>query len=309
MPEKLPVIWKLSVVQFELGTAIDGVALRRTRFYDDPEKFLSHQAVAICRSYANKPHAGKDLFVMADKKVHAVTTDNQGEFSLWLKDDRVDYVEVYVDAARTTIIPVMQLYPIYYPLGKQSLEIISDIDDTILQSYTNVFFHRVPAILFTQPRFRETINFTKSLLLKAKESGMRIYCISRSESNLFHLLTNILTLNQLTGLIVYLSGYLNYFGLLTAKKKHFKFQQIVSILQKSPGKRYYLIGDDTQNDIRTYFEIAEKFPGRICKVFIRQTKTYYTRFQKFYYERLLKLEIPVFYFDQKTPFDDSLLNT
>jgi len=309
MQNKLPVIWQLSVVQFELGTAIDCVALRRTRFYDDPEKFPSHQAIAIFRSYANKPYARKDLFVMAGNKVHAVTTNNQGKFSLWLKGDQVDHVEVYVDAARNTVIPAVQLYTIYYPLGEQSLEIISDIDDTILQSYTNAFFRRVPAILFTQPKFRKTIDFTKCLLLKAKESGMRIYCISKSESNLFHLLTNILSLNQLAGFIIYLSGYLNYFGLLAPKKKQFKFQQIISILQRSPGKRYYLIGDDTQNDIRTYFEIAEKFPDRICKVFIRQTKAYYTRFQKFYYKRLLNLNIPVFYFDQKTPFDASLLNT
>ena len=71
MQGKLPVIWQLSVVQFELGTAIDGVALCRTRFYDDPEKFLSHQAIAIFRSYANKPYAGEDLFSAASPLLNA----------------------------------------------------------------------------------------------------------------------------------------------------------------------------------------------------------------------------------------------
>jgi phosphatidate phosphatase APP1 len=153
------------------------------------------------------------------------------------------------------------------------------------------------------------IEYTKQFLLKAKESGMRIYCISRSESNLFYLLTNILSLNHLTGSIIYLSDYLHYFGLLSSKKKHFKFEQINSILQKSPGKRYYLIGDDTQNDIRTYSEIADRFPGRICKVFIHKTKVYNSRFQKYYCERLRGMNIQVLYFDDNTPFDASILKT
>jgi hypothetical protein len=82
------------------------------------------------------------------------------------------------------------------------------------------------------------VEFTKRLLFTAKGTGIRVYCVSRSEENLFHFLTNILSLNQLSGVIIYLSDYLNYPGLLTARKKHFKFEQISSIIQRSPGKRY-----------------------------------------------------------------------
>ena len=60
--------------------------------------------------------------------------------------------------------------------------------------------------------------------------------------------------------IIYLFDYLNYSGLLTAKGKTFKLEQISSILQKSPGKRFYLIGDDTQNDIRIYSDDRRAIP-------------------------------------------------
>jgi len=151
------------------------------------------------------------------------------------------------------------------------------------------------------------VDFTRYLLINAKKSGIRVYCISRNETNLFHFLSNILSLNHLTGVIIYLFDYLNYSELLTSGKKNFKFEQISSILKKSPGKQYCLIGDDTQKDILTYYEIAKQFPGRICYVLIHKTRAYHSRFQKFYYERLLKLNIPTMYFDDETPFDASIL--
>jgi hypothetical protein len=307
MSTKIPVIWELSVIQFELGTAIDGIALVEMYPSTYPERFFTHQAVAVIRSYANKPYARRELFIVAAKKVYSVTTKNHGKFSLWLNGAHVDNVEIYADPECNTIVPTVQLYPTYYPLEEQRIEIISDIDDTIIQSFTGSFLRRVSTILFKQPKSRKMVDFTKYLIIKARESGIRVYCISRSEVNLFHLLTNILSLNHISGVIIYLFDYLNYSELLTVTKKHFKFEQICSILQKSPGKRFYLIGDDTQNDIRTYSEVAQQFPGRICGVFIHKTKAYYSRFQKFYYERLLRLKIPIAYFDDDTRFDPSIL--
>jgi phosphatidate phosphatase APP1 len=304
---KIPVIWQLSVIQFELGTAVSGVALAKMYSSTYPEKFFRHQVVAVLRSYINKPYARKELFIIADKKMHVVTTTSHGKFSLWMNGDCIDKIEIYADAACKTIVPEVQHYPVYYPLGGQQIEIISDIDDTILQSFTNSFLRRVSTILFKQPDSRKMVDFTRSLLITAKESGMRVYCISRSEVNLIHLLTNILALHHITDAIVYLFDYLNYSGLLTARKKHFKFKRICSILQKSPARRYFLIGDDTQDDIQIYCMIAEQFPGRICRVFIRKTKAYNSLFQKFYYERLHKLKIPTLYFDDEMPFDASIL--
>jgi phosphatidate phosphatase APP1 len=304
---RVPVIWQLSVVQFELGTAINGVALAEIHTSTAPEQFFQHQAVPILRSYMNKPYARKELFIVAGKKMYTVTTQNHGGFSLWLSGAHESNIEIYADAACNTIVPKIQRYPIYYPFQEQRIEIISDIDDTVLYSFTNSLLKRVNTILFTRPQLRKTVEFTRRLLLTANQTGIRVYCISRSEENLFHFLTNILSEHHLTGVIIYLSDYLNYLGLLAATKKHFKSEQISSIIQKSPGKRYYLIGDDTQHDILTYSEIAEQFPGRICRVFIRKTKAYNARFQRFYYERLLKLNIQVLYFNDDMPFDGSIL--
>jgi phosphatidate phosphatase APP1 len=151
------------------------------------------------------------------------------------------------------------------------------------------------------------VDFTRHLLSYARETGTRVYCVSKSEMNLFHLVTNILAINGITDSIVYLFDYLTYSSLFVSKGNHFKLEQISSILQKSPGKYYYLIGDDTEADIRTYSEVAQLFPGRICQVFIRKTKAYNLRFQKRYYQRLLNLNIPVLYFDEATAFDTSML--
>ena len=307
MLTKIPVIWQLAVVQFELGTAINGVALAEIYPSTYPEQFFNHQAIGVIRSYANKLYTAKELFIRIGKEVHTVTTNNNGKFNLWLNGDSANHIEIYADASCNTILPIIQLHPVYFALADQPIEIISDIDDTIFHSFTKTFIRRIYTILFKRPKNRKMVDFTRDLLSYAGKSGIRLYCVSKSEMNLFHLLTNILTLNGITGSIVYLFDYLTYSGLLTRKRNHFKFGQISSILQKSPGKCYYLIGDDTEADIRTYSEVARKFPGRICQVFIRKTKAYNFRFQKIYYQHLHELDIPVLYFDEATAFDTSML--
>jgi phosphatidate phosphatase APP1 len=224
-----------------------------------------------------------------------------------LKRETVERVELYADPACKTIVPSIQLYPIYYPLERHPIEIISDLDDTVLRSYTNAFFRRVSTILFTHTERRIMVEFMRNLLIKAREMGMRAYCISRSEENLFHLVTNILSINHLNSVILYLFDYLNYRGLMTRRKKSFKFGQISSILQKSPERRYVLVGDDTQNDIQIYSEIAEQFYGRICSVLIHRTKSRDSNFQRYYHKRLANLKVPVWYFTDETPFETSIL--
>jgi phosphatidate phosphatase APP1 len=151
------------------------------------------------------------------------------------------------------------------------------------------------------------VPFTRDLLVYASESRMRVYCISRSEGNLFHLLANALTLNNITSVVILLFDYLNLRGLFSARKKQFKFECISHILQNSPGKRYCLVGDDTQDDIRIYGEIAEQFTDKICNVFIHKTRAYFSNFQKYHYERLVNLNISVVYFDAETPFERNFL--
>jgi phosphatidate phosphatase APP1 len=222
MLSKIPTIWQLSIIQFELGTAINGVALAKIYSSTYPEQFFKHQAVAVIRSYTNKPYAYKELLIRAGKKVYTVTTQNHGGFSLWLNGARPDNIEIYADAACNTVVPKIQVYSIYYPLEERRIEIISDIDDTILHSFSNSFLKRVFTILFTRPELRKMVDFTRYLLINAKKSGIRVYCISRSEANLFHFLSNILSLNHLTGVVIYLFDYLNYSKLLTTGKKKFQ---------------------------------------------------------------------------------------
>lgn len=307
MLNKIPVIWQLAVVQFELGTAITGIVLAEIYPSTYPEQFFNHQTIGVIRSYANKPYAGKELFIKTAKEVYTIKTENNGKFCLWLNSESINKIEIYPDASCNKMLPIIQLYPVYFPIANQPIEIISDIDDTIFYSFTKTFVQRIYTILFTHPNNRKMVDFTRHLLSYAGKSGTRVYCVSKSETNLFHLLAEILTLHGIDDSIVYLFDYLNYSGLFTRKGNHFKLEQISSILQKSPGKYYYLIGDDTEADIRTYTEVAGRFPGRICKVFIRKTKAYKPRFQKFYYQRLHELDIPVLYFDEATVFDTSML--
>ena len=93
--------------------------------------------------------------------MYTVTTQNHGGFSLWLNGARPDNIEIYADAACNKVVPKIQAYSIYYPLEEGRIEIISDIDDTILHSFSNSFLKRVFTILFTRPELRKMVDFYK----------------------------------------------------------------------------------------------------------------------------------------------------
>src|SRR5450432_2639269 len=117
MLTKIPVIWQLAVVQFEPGTAISGVALAEIHSSTYPEQFFDHQTIGVIRTYANKPYAGKELFIKTGKEVYTVTTEHNGKFGLWLNGNSTTHIEIYADVSCNIKLPVIQLYPVYFPLA------------------------------------------------------------------------------------------------------------------------------------------------------------------------------------------------
>jgi len=69
-----------------------------------------------------------------------------------------------------------------------------------------------------------------------------------------------------------LTPFLNIRQLFHPKKgKDYKLNNLRLIIDHLPGKKFILLGDDTQRDMDVYSQINREYPDRIRKIYIRQT--------------------------------------
>lgn len=199
---------------------------------------------------------------------------------------------------------IVQNYPVIFKKKESPFGVISDIDDTIIVSYSTSFIKRIKVLAFSLPQKRKVVNFTQNLLSEFQKHGTDFLYISKSESNLFALLTTFIKHNKLPVGNLILTHYLTFSQLLSPKKGlNYKLNKIYFILKNTGTKQFVLFGDDSQKDMEVYSEIAEEFPERILKIYIRQTKRKVLPYQKRMHERLLLTSIPIVYFNGHSKMD------
>lgn len=168
---------------------------------------------------------------------------------------------------------------VLYPSKKASFGIISDMDDTVLETglsstfkwkvIVNSFFKhsskRLP--LDGVQEFYEQLRKGKS----GKDDNPFFY-LSNSPWNLYEYLSDFLNYQGLPKGVLLLRDI----GLEHKKKKRFqernKYLKISHILNTYPDMAFVLIGDAVDLDHEIYIEIARNFPNRIIAIYIRTTK-------------------------------------
>lgn len=159
--------------------------------------------------------------------------------------------------------------------------VISDIDDTVVQTDVTRWLRVLGAVLFgnahTRLPFRGVAAFYRALETGtlATEPGRvgshnPLFYVSSSPWNLYDLLLEFLTLSDIP------LGPLNLRAwrggtseLLPAGHGAFKQGEIRRILDTFPELPFILIGDSGEEDPEIYGEIVTNYPGRILGVYIR----------------------------------------
>lgn len=157
---------------------------------------------------------------------------------------------------------------------------ISDIDDTVMRSYSATVLKRLYELLAKNPGkrriFIETVNHYKLLSLAHTTADIPnpMFYVSSSEWNLFDYLRQIFRHNQLPEGIFLLNQIKRWYQLLTSGRTGHegKLMRISRILQAFPKQRFVLIGDNSQRDPVIYNAIAEKHPEQIFAVYIRNVR-------------------------------------
>lgn len=157
---------------------------------------------------------------------------------------------------------------------------ISDIDDTIMVSYSAKIYRRLRQLFIKNPRTRKTFASVKNhyqLLANAHTEISQpnpFFYVSSSEWNLYDYLVEHFRYNKLPEGTFLLNQLKRWKGLFkTGKTGHEgKLLRIMRIVNVFPNQQFVFFGDNSQQDPSIYLAIAEKYPKNVVAVYIRNVR-------------------------------------
>lgn len=155
--------------------------------------------------------------------------------------------------------------------------IISDIDDTIMKSYSATIFRRLYEVItrnaYSRKIFEDTVEWYRKLAeaFPPGSESRAFFYVSSSEWNLYEYLNIVFRKNELPEGIFLLSSIkkLNSFFKSEKTIHDGKLIRIGRLMNTFPEEKFVLIGDNTQRDPMIYEEIATKYPRQVKAVLIR----------------------------------------
>jgi len=165
---------------------------------------------------------------------------------------------------------------VYLPSVNADYGVISDIDDTVLQTHvTSRFRLKMLHATFMQNAHQrlpmEGVVELFNAFVRGGDGKQEnpIFYVSSSPWNIYDLLAQFMELQQLPKGPILLRDY----GIRPSGAFHnHKMETISHILNTYPELPFIMLGDTASRDADFYLELAQQFPGRIKAVYIRQTR-------------------------------------
>lgn len=161
------------------------------------------------------------------------------------------------------------------PPPSSQFGVISDMDDTVLQSEITNFLRAARLMLLENARtrlpFPGVAAFYRALERGTGVTGSSasnpIFYVSSSPWNLYDVIAGFLEAQNIpTGSMLLRDWDI---GASLLKNREYKLSQIREILRTYPTLPFILVGDSGQEDPEIYESVVREFPGRILAIYIR----------------------------------------
>jgi phosphatidate phosphatase APP1 len=214
--------------------------------------------------------------VMGQSEVAAVT-DDEGYFELPISSLelggpgawKLGWVEVTsakVRGAEAT----RAVAEVLVPGAETEHCVVSDIDDTVLQTYVSQRLKMIWVTLsgnaYTRMPFEGTSELYRALVAGTTgQADNPVFYVSKSPWNLYDFLVDFLDYHDLPrGPLL-----LRDIGLREAPPLDHKTEAVRSLLETYASLPFVLIGDSGERDADIYLATAERYPGRVRAIYIR----------------------------------------
>ena len=210
--------------------------------------------------------------------------DDEGFFSGWMpiaSPRRLDpewietHAELISTGRRVPSITREASGVAYYPLTTPEYLVVSDIDDTVLQSRVTNFLRAAQTLAFGNARtrlpFPGVARFYQALRRGRGSAGRNpVFYVSSSPWNLYDVITQFLELQEIPLGPIMLRDLDLSLSVLSHRRHHdHKGDHIRRMLETFPRVPVVLIGDSGQQDPEIYSGIVSEFAGRVRAIYIR----------------------------------------
>lgn len=152
--------------------------------------------------------------------------------------------------------------------------IISDIDDTVLETELTNPWKRALQLIYSEQRMRLPFDGIAALFQAFAQLNNPIFYVSNAPWNLYPHVAELLDHNQIPKgpLLLRDSRFAERIvpetpgGPLLVHKQ----RALRRIVEDHPGLPFVLLGDSSRRDPLRYVEVAERYPGRVAAIYIRQ---------------------------------------
>lgn len=166
--------------------------------------------------------------------------------------------------------------PVVVPQAETQFGVISDIDDTIIESSITHWRTAAKLTFLHNARTRKPLQGVAKLYQAFARGTHRtqtlnpIFYVSSSPWNLYDLLEDFLTLNQIPhGPILLRDIGLDAGKVIKSKGHGHKLDNIRRIMGHYLTLKWVLVGDSGQEDAMLYSTAAKEFPGRVLAIYLR----------------------------------------
>jgi len=215
-----------------------------------------------------------------------VVADEEGFFREWLEfpsplegDDLWREADVRLKApVRERDSKIEGKAPVRVATGTETFGVISDLDDTVIQSRITSFLQAVRTVMLGNARTRLPFPGVAAFYqaLERGGDGKRhnpIFYVSSSPWNIHDVIAEFMDIQGIpTGPIHLRDWDVDLDALTSNRLKRHKEPIIKEILELYPSLPFILIGDDSQKDPEIYRSIIDQFPGRILAIYIRNVR-------------------------------------
>ncbi len=179
---------------------------------------------------------------------------------------------------------------------RRSAGIISDIDDTIVETYATDLLMSAKMTFINNSSTRIAVDGMAELyrtIVRQTPLLSPVFYITSSSWSLYKLISDFLELRNFPEgpLLMQKIGMTN--NKLIRKGHNHKIRKIETIFRITKNQQFFLFGDNGQADRELYYDIATRYPDRIVAVCIRLAKVDAKPFTADY----LRLGIPYFEFE------------
>jgi phosphatidate phosphatase APP1 len=237
----------------------------------------------LLRLFVLKPYAFGKVRLNFYGQVVDQTAGNDGFFKFeWAARESVPagWHEVKVDVLdENELVLASSMGKIYVPHLTQ-YAFVSDIDDTVMVSYSAKILRRLRELFIKNPRTRKTFPAAQehyrllALSHTSSDQPNPFFYVSSSEWNLYDYLLEIFRFNNLPEGVFLLNQIKRLKSMFKSGKTGHegKLLRVMRILDAFPNQRFVFFGDNSQHDPQIYSMIAEKYPANIEAIYIRNIR-------------------------------------